>query len=62
MLGIVCLAGIASSLLSLAATGLGVAAFRAVPEPRPRARVVELSCLFLPFLIAGGYVTLLLYA
>jgi hypothetical protein len=62
MIGIICLAGIASSVLSLVATGLGIASLRAVPEPRPRARVIELIILFLPFVIAGGYVTLLLFA
>jgi hypothetical protein len=62
MIGIVCLAGIASSLLSLVATGLGIAALRAVPEPRPVARFAELGFLFLPAVVAGGYVAFMLFA
>ena len=60
MIGIICLAGVASSVLSLAAAGFGVASFCAMPRPRPKVRVAELGFLLFPFLIAGGYVLLLL--
>jgi hypothetical protein len=55
MIGIICLAGIVSSVLSLVATGLGAASFLTVPKPRPIPRIVELGFLVLPFVIAGGY-------
>ncbi len=62
MIGIVCLAGLTSSLLSLAATSLGMAALRAIPEPRPRMRLAELGFLFFPCVIGVGYVMLVLFA
>ena len=62
MIGIICLAGIVSSLLSLVATSLGIASFRRVPRPRPKARIVELGFLILPLMIAGSYVILLFWA
>jgi hypothetical protein len=61
-IGIVILAGIASSLMSLVATGFGVAAFFGLSKPRPKLRIVELALILLPFLVAGSYVTLLFCA
>src|SRR5262245_16544200 len=60
MLGIICLAGILSAVFSLVATGFSVASYRGIPGPRPNSRVFELGILLLPFLIAGGFVGLLL--
>jgi hypothetical protein len=62
MIGMVCLAAIASSLLSLVAAVFGIAALRAIPAPRPGARFAELGLLLLPFVIGGGFVTLVILA
>ena len=59
MLGIICLAGIASATLSLVAACFGLSAFRGVPKPRSIIRTVELGFLFLPFLVVGSYVAVL---
>jgi len=62
LLGMICFAGILSAVLSLVATGFGVAAFREIQKPRPTRRIVELGFLLMPFLLAGGFVGLLLLA
>ena len=62
MIGMIILAGITSGALSLVATGFGFASFRAIPKPRSTIRVLELCFLFLPFVVTGGYVTLLFVA
>ena len=61
VIGIMLLASITVCALSLCATGIGVAALRAIPEPRPAMRLLELGFVFLPFVVAGCYVTLLMF-
>ena len=46
---------LAAALLSSIAVGLGAVAFLRLRRPRPRARVVELSLLALPLLVAGPW-------
>jgi len=51
MLLILFAACVAAGLLSLTATGFGLAAFRVLPRPRSAWRGVELGFLILPFLL-----------
>lgn len=53
-------ASVASSVLSLAATGFGVASFCALPRPRSFARRAEIGILILPFVLAVAFVALIL--
>ena len=59
ILGIVLLAGTISSILSLVATGFGVASFYAIHKPRPKTRMIELGFLFLPCSVVAGYFIIL---
>ena len=56
------LASFACVLLSGVAFILGAIAYRRVPAPRPRKRLVELIALVLPLVIFGGYAASLLLA
>ena len=49
------LASFVCILLSAVAFILGAIAYRRVPAPRPRRRLVELAALVLPLVIVGGY-------
>ena len=61
MIGIMLLAVISSALLSSVATGLSVASFRGLPEPRSKARVAELAVFVLPLVASVGFVALILF-
>jgi hypothetical protein len=49
------LASLVCVIMSIAAFIVGTLAYRRVPRPRPRLRLVELAALALPFLIVGSY-------
>src|SRR5262249_29397386 len=49
------LASFVCVITSLAAFIVGFIAYRRVPSPRPRLRLVELGVLALPMLVVGGY-------
>jgi hypothetical protein len=60
VLGIYSMAVIGAGALSLIAAGLGWAAFRGLPKPRPRSRRVELGVLLTPAMLCVGLVALFL--
>lgn len=51
-----------SVVLSAIAFAVGVIAFRRMPAPRPRRRLIELLALLLPPVVIGGYVAALLFS
>jgi len=48
--------------LSAAAFGIGIIAFRRVAAPRPRRRFIELLVLLLPLVVFGGYLASLFFS
>ena len=49
------LASLVCVIMSAAAFVIGFIAYRRLPSPRPRHRLIELGVLTLPFLVVGGY-------
>ena len=54
IISIVLLAALVSALMAVGGLATGVVAFRRLPEPRPRARKVELLLLAVPLVCAAG--------
>jgi hypothetical protein len=49
------LASLACVIMSVAAFVIGLIAYRRLPSPRPRRRLIEIALLTVPFLVVGSY-------
>src|SRR5262245_49094697 len=61
-LGNFLLASLGCTIMSASAATIGFVAYRRLPDPRPKRRLLEVLALGLPVLVVGGYAAILMFA